>query len=426
MAVVGTAVVVAPPPAFAERLFVSVFIDTPGPRGSIAVVGDSLMLGSAYGPPFEDGWGPTLAHMLSDRGWGPVRMAAGVGFQAGKMVAGNPGANMSKWLTDQRAQGFDPQVIVASMGPNDIIACNGSVTCAADDIRGFMDVAGPDHEVWWALQTTQIPANQEAWNQALQTVAAERPEPHIVGLADDPSGCRHPPGRRQHPSPRGAAVSPTQHTDRRRRDRPIGRIATHQRRGRTSTRRAVVAVPTTPSTTRRRYPQLGTSDRCRRHADGRPLDVHARRIGRRRRQRHCREPVGRRVPHRVAVRRRTAQCIERQLPRRREPRRASQHAVEPTGANPVRLQQRGDRHRRRPPGRVRAQRRAAVLSDDTQPCTRHAQDGQSVDDPHHRARWRSGSRRDPHRHRRKCGRIPHRVSVCCNASGRVERELASR
>lgn len=175
MAMVGTTVMIAPQPVLADRLFVSVFVDTPGPRGAIAVVGDSLMLGSAYGPPFESAWGPSLARMLADRGWGPVRMAAGVGFQAGKMVPNNPGANMSLWLTNQRSAGFDPQVIVVSLGPNDIIACNTNVDCAADDIRAFMTVAGPDHEVWWALQTTAIAANQEAWNQALQIVAAERP-----------------------------------------------------------------------------------------------------------------------------------------------------------------------------------------------------------------------------------------------------------
>ncbi len=173
--VVAAGVVVAPSPVAADRLFVSVFIDVPGPKGGIAVVGDSVMLGSAYGPPFEPGWGPSLAHQLADRGWGPVRMAAGVGFQAGKMVPTTPGANMSLWLTNQRAGGFDPPVIVVSTGPNDIIACNGSVDCAADDIRGFMDVAGADHEVWWALQTAAIPTNQAAWNQALQIVAAERP-----------------------------------------------------------------------------------------------------------------------------------------------------------------------------------------------------------------------------------------------------------
>ena len=167
--------VAMPKPASAEVLFVTVVREAPGPRGAIAVVGDSVMLGSAYEAPLVSGWGPSLAQMLADRGWGPVRMAAGVGFQAGKMVAHNPGANMSLWLTTQRASGFDPPVIVASMGPNDILACNGSVDCAADDIRGFMDTAGSDHEVWWALQTTERPDMQAAWNQALQIVAAERP-----------------------------------------------------------------------------------------------------------------------------------------------------------------------------------------------------------------------------------------------------------
>ena len=176
MAIVTTAVMVTAPPASAEGpLFVSVLIDAPGPRGAVAVIGDSVMLGSAYEAPLVPGWGPSLARMLADRGWGPVRMAAGVGFQAGRMVANNPGANMSLWLTTQRAAGFDPPVIVVSMGPNDIIACSGSVECAADDIRGFMDAAGADHEVWWALQTAAVPSNQEAWNQALQIVAAERP-----------------------------------------------------------------------------------------------------------------------------------------------------------------------------------------------------------------------------------------------------------
>lgn len=176
MAVVSSGLMVAPQPvSAAELLFVSVFRDAPGPRGAIAVVGDSVMLGSAYETPLVPGWGPSLAQMLADRGWGPVRMAAGVGFQAGKMVPTNPGANMSLWLTTQRAAGFDPSVIVVSIGPNDILACSGRVDCAADDIRGFMDTAGADHEVWWALQTTAVPANQEAWNQALQIVAAERP-----------------------------------------------------------------------------------------------------------------------------------------------------------------------------------------------------------------------------------------------------------
>ncbi len=175
MAIVGGGLMVAPQPASAAPDFVTVIREAPGPRGAIAVVGDSVMLGSAYEPPLVPGWGPSLAQMLADRGWGPVRMAAGVGFQAGKLVRNNPGANMSLWLTTQRAGGFDPSVIVVSIGPNDILGCLGSVDCAVDDIRGFMDTAGLDHEVWWALQTMERPEMQAAWNEALQIVAAERP-----------------------------------------------------------------------------------------------------------------------------------------------------------------------------------------------------------------------------------------------------------
>jgi hypothetical protein len=175
LAMVTGGLAFSPQHASAEVLFVSVFKDTPGPRGGIAIVGDSVMLGSAYEPPLVPGWGPSLAQLLADRGWGPVRMAAGVGFQAGKLVANNPGANMSLWLTYQRSLGFDPSVIVVSIGPNDMLGCAGNLDCAVDDIRGLVDTAGADHEVWWALQTMQVPANQDTWNQALQIVASQRP-----------------------------------------------------------------------------------------------------------------------------------------------------------------------------------------------------------------------------------------------------------
>ncbi|HEY7627696.1 MAG TPA: hypothetical protein VH761_11535, partial [Ilumatobacteraceae bacterium] len=178
IAATSAGLTVAPGQASAERLFVSVFIENPGPRGGIAIVGDSVMLGSAYGPPFESGWGPTLANMLADRGWGPVHMAAGVGFQAGKLVGNNPGANMTLWLAHQRSIGFDPSVIVVSIGPNDALGCAAAadpMQCMLDDIRGLVDSVGTDHEMWWALQTMQDPNNQAMWNQALQTVAAERP-----------------------------------------------------------------------------------------------------------------------------------------------------------------------------------------------------------------------------------------------------------
>ena len=175
LALVSGSLAVAPGSASAEVLFDTVLRSAPGARGGIAVIGDSLMLGSAYEPPLVPGWGPSLAQLLADRGWGPVRMVAGVGFQAGNLVPNFPSLNMSKELTYERSIGFDSAVIVVSLGPNDMIACSGSVDCAADDIRGLMDTAGPDHEVWWALQTMKNPDYQAAWNQALQIVAAERP-----------------------------------------------------------------------------------------------------------------------------------------------------------------------------------------------------------------------------------------------------------
>ncbi len=175
VAMVSGGLAVAPRTASAEVLFDTVVRAAPGPRGGIAVVGDSLMLGSAYEAPLVPGWGPSLAQLLADRGWGPVRMVAGVGFQAGKFLPNLPSANMSKELTYERSIGFDPSVIVVSLGPNDMLNCNGSVDCAVDDILGLVDTAGPDHEVWWAMQTMKDPANQAAWNQALQIAAAERP-----------------------------------------------------------------------------------------------------------------------------------------------------------------------------------------------------------------------------------------------------------
>ncbi len=175
MAMVSGGLAVAPKTASAEVLFDTVVRAARGPLGGIAVVGDSLMLGSAYEAPLVPGWGPSLAQLLADRGWGPVRMVAGVGFQAGKFLPNLPSANMSKELTYERSIGFDPSVIVVSLGPNDMLNCNGSVDCAVDDILGLVDTAGPDHEVWWAMQTMKDPADQAAWNQALQTAAAERP-----------------------------------------------------------------------------------------------------------------------------------------------------------------------------------------------------------------------------------------------------------
>ncbi|MGZ4679076.1 MAG: hypothetical protein ACXVIH_03390, partial [Ilumatobacteraceae bacterium] len=121
VAMVSGGLVITPQTASAEVLFDTVVRTAPGPLGPITVVGDSLMLGSAYEAPLVPGWGPSLAQLLADRGWGPVRMVAGVGFQAGKFLPNLPSANMSKELIYERSIGFDPAVIVVSLGPNDML-----------------------------------------------------------------------------------------------------------------------------------------------------------------------------------------------------------------------------------------------------------------------------------------------------------------
>jgi hypothetical protein len=166
----------APTPASAATLFVDYVKPAPGPRGPITVIGDSVMLGSVLE---TDGYGPSVAQMLVDRGWGPVRAKAGVGFQAGLNLPNLPGANMSRWVTDIRALGWDSPVYVISIGPNDIVGCNSNLACAEKDIELLVDTIGADHEVWWAMITMPDQHDADVWNEALTAVADARPNLHV-------------------------------------------------------------------------------------------------------------------------------------------------------------------------------------------------------------------------------------------------------
>ncbi len=161
------AAVEAAPPIFVEYLKPAA-----GPRGAVTILGDSVMLGSAYE---TDGYGPPLAQMLIDRGWGPVLTKAGVGFQAGLNVGTNPGANMSRYVLTQRAAGWDSPVFLVNIGGNDILGCGGSQACAERDILGLVDTIGADHEIWWSKITMTKQSDADAWNNALDAVAGQRP-----------------------------------------------------------------------------------------------------------------------------------------------------------------------------------------------------------------------------------------------------------
>ena len=161
-----TAVVAAPP------IFMETFHPEQGPRGAITILGDSVMLGSAYEMP---GFGPSLAQMLAVRGWGPILTKTGVGVQTGYKVGGTGGANMAAYVRQQRAAGWDSPIYIVNLGGNDILACGRSQACAVQDILYLLDEIGPEREVWWSKIT--MPSNAEAvpWNNALEVVAATHP-----------------------------------------------------------------------------------------------------------------------------------------------------------------------------------------------------------------------------------------------------------
>lgn len=162
-------------PAAAETIFSQYVKPDPGPRGAVTVIGDSVMLGSVLE---TDGYGPSVAQMLVDRGWGPVRVVAGVGLQAGSVVA-DPGANMSKWVIDRRAEGWDSPSYMVSLGPNDIGNCNSQQRCAERDILGLVDTIGADRQIWWSLITMPTQTDADVWNRAMAAVASIRPNLHL-------------------------------------------------------------------------------------------------------------------------------------------------------------------------------------------------------------------------------------------------------
>lgn len=174
----GTPVVVAggstmpatAPPASSQSV-VETDLATVGPYGAIALIGDSLLVGSSLD---SNGWGPSIARLLVDRGWGPVRVRAGVGYQTGRTLPTTSPANLGTWLSQQRLDGFDPAVVLVNLGTNDINSCRGSSACAFANIRHLMDIIGPDRQVWWSLISVPDPERERTWNDALRTVAAQR------------------------------------------------------------------------------------------------------------------------------------------------------------------------------------------------------------------------------------------------------------
>lgn len=155
-------------PQIAEAAPRETFHAAAGPLGPIGVIGDSVLLGSVL-------VGPTLSDHLAARGWGPIRVRAGEGYNTG-VFGGTATFKTPYWIQTWRQQGWDPPNVVVNLGANDSGSCQASVPCAYNAIMHVVNVIGPGHKIWWP-KITRFPfhqAHQDAWNAALDQVAAER------------------------------------------------------------------------------------------------------------------------------------------------------------------------------------------------------------------------------------------------------------
>lgn len=167
-----------------------------GPRGSIGLVGDSVLLGS------NDGMSnPGLPTLLKAAGWGPIRMTTTLGMRVRNNTNQNASAYhvISRWKT----AGFNPSVIAVNVGGNHIGDCTPATAsvCRAliDALLDQIATLYPAATVWWAKtlhetygKGTGFSAGMLGWNAALDQAAAQRPRlvvwdwPAAVSTAQPP------------------------------------------------------------------------------------------------------------------------------------------------------------------------------------------------------------------------------------------------
>jgi hypothetical protein len=168
LAIAGVAVVAPDSPSDAAPLALETYYAGAGPLGPITVIGDSVLQGSVL-------YSPTLSDRLVERGWGPVRVRAGVGYNTG-VFGGNTEAKATTWIERWRGAGWDPIDVVVNLGANDSGSCNTSITCARGAIMHVVDTIGPGHRIWWPKITRHpvMAHQQHTWNAALDQIAGER------------------------------------------------------------------------------------------------------------------------------------------------------------------------------------------------------------------------------------------------------------
>ncbi|MDO8365067.1 MAG: SGNH/GDSL hydrolase family protein [Actinomycetota bacterium] len=160
---------------------------TAGARGSVGILGDSVLQGSADGF-----WGTSpsspqgLPSMLAANGFGPINLIATQGMKT-KWTADN---NVSAfyWVDRWANYGFNPAVIALNLGANHFTTCTAAnpAPCKAqiDILLNEIALKHPNAIVWWSKTVqysfTGTPpvayytSGMLGWNAALDQASAER------------------------------------------------------------------------------------------------------------------------------------------------------------------------------------------------------------------------------------------------------------
>jgi hypothetical protein len=154
-----------------------------GHRGSIGLLGDSVLDGSA-----DAMSNPGLPKLLSGAGWGPIAYVATLGMRTYWDLSRYPGVKYSNtsgvwWVQRWHAAGFYPSVVVVNLGNNHLGECTrATYQVCKQRIDQMLDAIGPTATVWWPKTNfnkayAKYTINYEAslgWNLALDKAAAQR------------------------------------------------------------------------------------------------------------------------------------------------------------------------------------------------------------------------------------------------------------
>ncbi|HAP78582.1 MAG TPA: hypothetical protein DCR14_21180, partial [Acidimicrobiaceae bacterium] len=152
-----------------------------GSLGSIGLIGDSVLLGSADGAS-----NPGLPSMLNSAGWGPINLVATLGMKTRWTSDNNVSAQY--WIKRWHDNGFHPDVIAVNLGanhlgsplspyctPSDPSKCTTQINYVLDHVAAYH----PNARIWWAKVNHQFggayTTGMLGWNAALDLAAASRP-----------------------------------------------------------------------------------------------------------------------------------------------------------------------------------------------------------------------------------------------------------